>query len=211
MGMIFNELIDNDCLLGKWEIEEDYNTLIKDLTLEKEEIKKLESFKSHSRKLEWLSVRTLINKMVGRNCRIVYNAARKPFLHDNSFHISISHSHKLTSILMSKNRQVGIDLEWMSEKIHGVSHRFLNNKEYLTPQPNKKLFHLYIHWCAKEAIYKICDKQNINFKENIIIEPFEPLSEGGTFRATMENDFTKINFNLHYQHYKNYVIAYVYQ
>lgn len=211
MGIIFNEHIEKDCLLGKWEIEEDFDTLMHPLTLEKEEISRLDSFRSHSRKLEWLSVRNLINTMTRRNCRIVYNAERKPFLHDNSFHISISHSHKLTAILMSKHRPVGIDLEWMSDKIKELAHRFINEREYISSDSSLKLYHLYIHWCAKEAIYKICDKQDINFKQNILVDAFEPDFSGGTFSATMQNSLSTIPFTLHYQHYKNYVIVYVYQ
>ncbi len=172
MGVIHKELISEDCILGLWEIEEDYDTLFSMLDLEEDELERLYGFKNHSRKLEWLSVRTLINDMMQKRSRIIYNAERKPFLKGNSWNISISHSFNLTSIFVSKYRRVGIDLELMSHKISKISHKFINRQEYVTDDPELKRYHLYIHWCAKEAMYKICDKQDINFKENLKLFPF---------------------------------------
>ncbi len=112
----------------------------------------LSGFKNEGRKLEWLSVRNLINDLTGRESRIIYNADRKPFLKGNSYSISISHSHNLTSILLSKDRRVGIDLEYMSHKISNISFKFINEQELITDDPQVRTYHLYIHWCAKEAL-----------------------------------------------------------
>lgn len=174
MGIVMKESVRDECLLGIWEVSEDYNTLLSKLKLDKEEINKLNSFKSEGRKLEWLSVRNLINNLLERKARIIYNADNKPFLKGTTYNISISHSHKLTSIFLSKKNRVGIDLELMSHKISNLSDKFINNQEIITSDPDLRRYHLYIHWCAKEALYKICDKQDINFKENLTIFPFQP-------------------------------------
>jgi hypothetical protein len=178
MGVILKKDLEEGCSLGIWEITENYEELRSKLNLEYEEVRTLDGFRNHNRKLEWLSVRTLINEMTGTNSRIIYNEDRKPFLLDNSSHISISHSRDYTSILLSKYKRVGIDLEYMSHRISSIADRFINQREQITDSPGLIRYHLYIHWCAKEALYKICDKKNIHFKEGLTIAPFIPEDEG---------------------------------
>ena len=152
MGVILKNEMQEECKLGIWEINEEYEDLRSRLILDTEEVNTLEGFRNHNRKLEWLSVRNLANDMAGESTRIVYNEDRKPFLLDNSNNISIAHSHNLTSILMSRFRRVGIDLEFMSHKISRIADRFINESEVISEDPDLIRYHLYIHWCAKEAL-----------------------------------------------------------
>ena len=206
MGVILKNDLPGGCRLGIWEITESYDDLRSRLTLESEEVKKLEGFGNLNRKLEWLSVRTLINDLTSMNSRIIYNEARKPFLLDNSFNISISHSYKLTSILISRFQRVGIDLEYMSHRISSIADRFIHKEEVVTTDPDQLRYHLYLHWCAKEALYKICDKQNINFKQNLRIEPFTP-ADSGEINGTVDNIYGIDNYRLSYKRMDNYSIV----
>ncbi|MFC2115302.1 4'-phosphopantetheinyl transferase family protein [Bacteroidota bacterium] len=206
MGVILKNDLGDGCRLGIWEITEDYEDLHSRLSLETEEAKTLEGFKNHGRKLEWLSVRTLINDMTGSNSRIIYNEVRKPFLLDNSSHISISHSRDYTTILLGRFKRVGIDLEYMSHRISRIAKRFINENEKITDSPELLRYHLYIHWCAKEALYKICDKKNINFKKNLRIEPFIPENEG-IIKGTVDNVHGVDIYDLFYRRMGEYVIV----
>ena len=206
MGVILKNDLEEGCRLGIWEITENFDDLRSMVSLESEEVNTLERFRNISRKLEWLSVRTLINEMTGKNSRIIYNEDRKPFLLDNSSHISISHSHDYTSILLSRFKRVGIDLEFMSHRISRISDRFINKNEKITSSPDLLRYHLYIHWCAKEALYKICDKKNINFKKNLTIKPFDPGDEG-IIQGTVDNIYGIDTYDLYYRRMGNYVIV----
>ncbi len=206
MAIVFNDYISDGCLLGMWEITEGYDELAAMVKLSEEELEIVQNFQSYERRLEWLSVRAIVSQVLKRDVSIVYNEFRKPFLSDASYNISISHSVKLTSVMFSKKHKLGIDLEHLSNKIDRVSHKFMNDNEYVTTDPDMRLYHLYIYWCAKEALYKICDKQDINFKYNIIIEAFDP-SNAGCFNAIVDNKFGKENFVVRYQKYEDYVIA----
>ena len=186
MSVILHKKLPGSCSLGIWSIDEDHNELLSKLILNTREQSILNGFRNPERKLEWLSVRTLANAMTGTKVRIVYNADRKPCLEDKSYNISISHSNKLTSILMSKERRVDIDMEYMSHRISKIADRFIHESEKITADPELIKYHLYIHWCAKEALYKICDKRAINFKKNLIIEPFEP-DDMGMIYGTVDN------------------------
>ncbi|MBN2274169.1 MAG: 4'-phosphopantetheinyl transferase superfamily protein [Bacteroidales bacterium] len=206
MALILNEHLESECQLGIWEIQEDYDNLLHRLVLLPEELEIVENFRNYERKLEWLSVRVLLNEMTERELGITYDGNRKPYVKGNYYNISISHSKDLTAILLSQKKRVGIDMEYMSHRISRIAHRFINSDEIITEDPELNTFHMYIHWCAKEALYKICDKQDIQLKENITIEPFFPKPQGsltGWVRNRLRNDL----FVLEYMKIDNYVVV----
>jgi 4'-phosphopantetheinyl transferase len=206
MGCITKHYLNESSILGVWKIEEDIDSLLEMVALDNDEKKKYKSFSSNSRKLEFLSVRALLSELLGKGASIVYNKNNKPFLKDGSRFISISHSHKLTAILLSTNEKVGIDLEYMSSNISAIAFKFLNRKEKVTKAMEGKKYHLYIHWCAKEALYKICDKEGINFKKNITIEPFK-VQESGEITGQVRTSKINESFDLYYSRYDNYAIV----
>lgn len=204
MAILEKRTFENGSILGSWRIEEDLEDLSSKLILEPEEEEKINSFKSYNRKLEYMSVRVLLNTLLERRALIVYDETNKPFLKDNSYQISISHSGQITSILLSRSRRVGIDLEKMSHRISGIAHKFINKKESITEDPWQKRYHLYIHWCAKEALYKICDKGGLNFREDMIIEKFQPADQG-KLKGIVIRDNKEHYFDLEYYRSDNYV------
>ncbi len=207
MGLLINQEIEEGCRIGLWEITEDYETLFQMTYLSDDDIRRLNGFKNISRKVESLSVRALLQKIYKPEARIVYHQSRKPYLSDGLYNISISHSHKHTSILLGKNKNVGVDLEFMSHNIERVAHKFINEDEVITDDPLKRREHLYIHWCAKEALYKICDKVDINFQKNLTIRPFEAGIQG-EFTGIVHNNFRNEEYKMHYLLENNYVLVY---
>ena len=206
MGCITKHYLNEFSILGVWKIEEDLDTLFDLVVLDNEEKKRYKEFKSNSRKLEFLSVRALLSELIGKEAKIVYNKNNKPFLKDGSRFISISHSHKLTAILLSTNEKVGIDLEYMSSNIAALAFKFLNRKEKVSKENQKRKYHLYIHWCAKEALYKICDKEGISIRKNITIEQFK-VKESGEIKGRVYTNKLNESFNLYYSKYNNYAIV----
>jgi 4'-phosphopantetheinyl transferase len=206
MGLVLKKIVQNDCLLGIWEITEDFFSLYEMIDLNSGEIDTLNSFKSYNRKLEWLSVRVLLTEMVGPGTRIYYNGNRKPFLTDETCHISISHSNRLTAIMLSNKHRVGLDLEHLSGKIASLAGKFLTEEELSAISKRFRRYHAYIYWCAKEALYKICDKQNINFREDINIDPFVP-EQRGTITGKVHTEAIRESFVLHYFKHQNYALV----
>jgi 4'-phosphopantetheinyl transferase len=206
MGCITKHYLNEFSILGVWKIEEDINTLLDLVSLDTEDKKRYKGYSSNSRKLEFLSVRALLAELIGKDARIVYNKNNKPFLKDGSRFISITHSHKLTAILLSTNEKVGIDLEYMSSNIAAIAFKFLNRKEKISKDPENKKYHLYLHWCAKEALYKICDKEGISIRRNITIDPFE-VNDSGEIKGHVHTDKINESFDLFYSKYDNYTIV----
>jgi len=208
VGLVSNRIIDYDVQIGLWEVTEDYETLLRITYLNDDDMQRLDNFKNINRKIESLSVRTLLQRMTHPKARIIYkNNSRKPFVADGSHNISISHSHNYTGILLSKEKKVGIDIEHMSHKIELLAHKFINEREKITDDPLKRRTHLYIHWCAKEALYKICDKEEINFQEHLTIEHFD-LDTQGCIKGVVKNDSRNEEYKICYLLDNEYVIAY---
>lgn len=206
MGCITKHYLNRETMLGVWKIEEDLPTLLEMVELGPEDKKRYSVFRSTSRKVEFLSVRALLAEMLDRNARIVYNKNNKPFIKDGSHFISISHSNKLTAIILSTNERVVIDLEYMRVNINAFASRFLNKREKVTRRWADRTYHLYIHWCAKETMYKICDKEGINIVNDITIEPFE-VKDSGEIRGYVKNERIDDQFTLFYSKYDNYTIV----
>lgn len=206
MGCISKHYLNDYTILGVWKIEEDLKSLLELVDMDSDDKKKYKAFSSTSRKLEFLSVRALLHELLDMNASIVYNKNNKPFLKDGSRFISISHSNKLTAILLSTNEKVGIDLEYMSTNIGRIAFKFINRREKITRDPEKRKYHLYLHWCAKESLYKICDKEGISIRNDITIEPFD-VRESGEIKGKVRNKKINEEFDLFYTKYNNYSIV----
>jgi 4'-phosphopantetheinyl transferase len=187
MGCITKHYLNEFSILGVWKIEEDLSILLDLVSLDSDEKKKYKGFSSNSRKLEFLSVRALLSELIGKDAQIVYNKNNKPFLKDGSRFISISHS-------------------YMSSNIATLAFKFINRREKVTKEIEERKYHLYIHWCAKEALYKICDKEGISIRNNITIEPFI-VKDAGEIKGRVLTNKINVSFDLYYSRYDNYAIV----
>ena len=191
-----------------WEITEDYQTLFQAVHLNDDDIRRLNTFKNIRRKVESLSVRALLQQMTRPDARIVYREnSRKPYLCDGSQNISVTHSHQYTAILLNKDRQVGIDLEYMTHNIERIAHKFINKNEIITDNQALRNEHLYVHWCAKEALYKICDKEDVNFQDNLTIKPFK-INTQGELTGIVNKNSREDEYEMYYMLENNYVLVY---
>jgi 4'-phosphopantetheinyl transferase len=207
MPIIYNQIVYDDCQLGVWELTETYEELYDRIHFFEGEEEILRNYKSTYRQIEWMTVRRLLREMRGEPTQIIYNEQRKPFLQHVQMNISISHSRKLTAVLLSKTKKLGLDLEYMAPNIEKVAHKFINNEELITDKVEKRNLHYYIHWCAKEALYKLCDKQDINFRKNLTIEAFEP-DVCGEIMGWVDNKFWHDKFLIRYFTIKGYIVVY---
>lgn len=210
MPLVVDQKINHHCRLGVWKIVEDYPQLKSRLNLDAPDQATLEGFANPKRKLEWMSVRVMLNHLTGRDNKILYNGNRKPYLAKEDYHISISHSDIYAAVLLGIDKHVGIDIEKIQNKIEPIAHKFLTAEELEQIDPEQKLYHLYLHWCAKEALYKICDRKQLSFRGNISIEPFQPGERGKLF-GKVETQAIKLRLTLYYFSIENYAVVWCYK
>ncbi len=211
MALAAYKLLDNRTSYAVWKIEETAEELYKQLQLKEHEIDYLEKLNNGKRSLHWLSTRVLLRKMLNTreyiDCRIDEHG--KPYLVNFPHHISLSHSYDYAAVIISEDKPVGIDIELIKNKIERVAKKFLNDAELSYIDLSNPIEHLYVCWCAKEAVYKLHGKNNISFLADIRLEAFN-YHNIGQFRVSLNTKTGYSNFEVHYEKFKNYMIGYVY-
>lgn len=134
------------------------------LTYKEERI--LNSITNRFRKQEFLQIRELRNKTIGK-LEILYNEDGKPFLTDSTDFISISHSQNFIAILKAPFN-IGMDIEEINERIIKIKDRFLNENELVLLGEEKE--NLSIAWTIKEAMFKLNERNGIDFRKELLIE-----------------------------------------
>ncbi|GHT57070.1 siderophore biosynthesis protein [Bacteroidia bacterium] len=134
--------------------------------------------KTEKRQKECLAARILVENVCGTDKSIVYNENGKPFLSDNSFQISISHTADYVALIAHPTKEVGIDIEKNGEKVQRVKERFLAAEELQHIDKQNETTHLLLHWCAKETMYKMLNRTNVDFAKDLCILPFSPKENG---------------------------------
>lgn len=195
-----------DAEIGIWKIEETVDQLTRSIDLSEDDFVLLHNFTNDKRKREFLAIRHLLKKIVGNNQKITYNKLGQPLLCNSSQQISISHSTTLATIILS-NKPVGIDVEELTRNVEKVSSRFLSSEELTwTNQTSNSHFTRLICWCAKEAIYKLAKKSDVDFSKHIRIKPFNFESEKD-FSAAFIMDNYSINLKLNCMVTENNVVV----
>lgn len=210
MALAFQRNIDSNTSFAIWKIEETAEELFAKLQLKEHELAYLDTLNNGKRNMHWLSTRVLLRRMIDTDdyidCKIdVYG---KPYLNNFPHYISLSHSYDYAAVMISKDRAVGIDIELVKDKIERIAHKFLCKEELQFIGQHNRIEHLYVTWCAKEAIYKLQGKKNISFLEHIKLEPFE-YEGSGTFDATLNTGNSQRKFRVHYEKFDGYMIGFV--
>ena len=191
MGIIRNTT-ENNCSIAIWDTQETLDELLK---LSRPFY--LTKFKTEKRKKEFLASRLLVQE-ISQNTIITYNEFGAPEL-DNGKYISISHSKEMVAIIISE-QQVGMDVEQISEKVLHLSSKFVSENNLNNLNKEKAT----LIWCCKEAIFKLHQKGNVDFKEDIKLTPFSLQNKG-----IVNAEFNSEIFRLHYTKLNSHFLVYV--
>lgn len=206
--LVRKEYFSNGALLGIWKMDETINELINLFPPETRLAAKnsINKIGSNRRALELLTSRIMLLELLGRAITILNQEDGKPYLDDNSYHISISHTKGYVAILLHESYSVGIDIETISNRIVKIADRFISENEYINPE--HKTLHLLLHWSTKECLFKIINEQGVDFKKQLHVTPFEP-NASGTILAQESKTEAKQTFKLNYEVHPSYVLTWV--
>jgi 4'-phosphopantetheinyl transferase EntD len=175
---------------------------------------------SEYRRREWLAVRVLLKKMLNEEKEILYFSSGKPYLSDDSYQIGISHTkYRKTNLqeasgyvalILNKEKDVSIDIEQISSRVKNISSRFISEAEEKAISKENELIHLLLHWSAKESIFKILATENIDFKTQLHLAPFEPvIGTWSNFQAHETRTGKQNRFTVNYFVQNEYVLTYI--
>ncbi len=201
--LYYKKYITESTLLGIWKIEESSEVLLSQL-LHHEWIQNIYTVKAESRVLEILSTRILIKVLTSEEKEVRYSSTGRPSLADESYHMSVSHTKGYVAVAINKEKPIGLDVEYISEKIRRVQSRLISDKEYI--DKDNELIHLLLHWSAKEAMFKYLDAEGVDFRKNLFVSKFTP-EEKGTFNTKETRSSLQTEFNAYYKVEKEFVLV----
>ena len=170
-----------------WKITESFEELHNQVQLNDKNAIRLQGMKSQLHQRAFLSVRKLFQELGYNDFDLYYDELGKPHLHDGK-HISITHSHEFSAIIVS-SKTVGIDIELQRDKIIRIADKFCDSEfQFLDRDSDEYIRKLTAIWGAKESIFKIRNEKGISFKEHIKVQSFD-----------LENK--KVNTELHFNNY----------
>ena len=197
-----------DALIGVWKMEESRDELLQLLPsiFRAEATEYIATIRAEQRVLEWLATRITLYYLLGEEKKILKKANGQPYLSDNSYHISISHTKKYVAVILHPTLSAGIDIETISERIKRIAHRFISDEEYI--DASQEVVHQLLHWSAKESLFKVMNEAEVDFKQHLYIEPFTPLSEG-IMKARETRSSDEKSFEIWYEVWEEYVMTWV--
>lgn len=166
--MLYKKEEYDDLVWAVWRVDESIDELESMLGYKLED-------SNQKRLKERTAVRVLLKNLLGEDTPILYKNSGKPYL-ENGMFVSISHTNNYIAISLSENRETGIDIETISNKVLRVKNKFISEDEPIDPQNEAK--HLLIHWSAKEALYKIIDRETKSLANDILVSSFCPKDSG---------------------------------
>jgi 4'-phosphopantetheinyl transferase EntD len=170
VAIFFQHSINDNTKLGIWRIEEQEDFFLGYVPLKREV--------SHPyKRLQHLAGRYLLPVLFDNFPleEIKVADTRKPFLHDEKYHFSISHCGNYAAAIASDTSRVGIDIELITPRLLGIQQKFLNEEEFAHIEAWKDFPKIYLElvtmlWSAKEAIYKWYGDGKLNFKEDMRLQ-----------------------------------------
>ncbi len=163
-------------------------------------------FKSDSRRLEWIAVRALLHTMGEDATHIIYADNGAPLLENSGKYISISHTKCYVCVALSDTERIGVDIEWITDRVERVRSRFVHEDENIT-----SLIQLLVAWSAKESVYKFLMSTEVDFKEHLRISGMPSLSEDtdqeGTFSIAYINKEKRIDCIVSFEVFSDFVLT----
>ena len=198
---------ENNFSIVVWKSNEPLSVLLQYAALSRNETLEWNSFKSESRKREWLTVRSALQILIpGANgSSIYYDLNGKPQLLTEGF-ISISHSQEYIAVLKANVSEIGVDIESIHPRIVTLSQKFLSDDEKLAVSDENKIEKLHVIWGAKEVLYKIHSIGEIDFKKDLFVHPFDYHMNGELKASILKKGF-KQDYKISYEKADQYMLT----
>ena len=186
-----------------WKISETFDELFQSVALKDVSLARVESMRSGSHQRGFLAVRRLLMEAGYSDFDLYYDEFGKPHL-GNGKHISISHSHDFSVIVLS-DVNVGADLEILKEKTLKLAPRYMDVSHLENLSKSDELIKATVVWGIKESVFKIKNEIGISFKDNIFEDDFN-LEDKKCGVSLQFNDKTE-RFNIVFEFIENYVFV----
>ncbi len=212
MPLVQNKNIFPDVKLAIWFINESNQELLNNIGNNYNEVNYHQRIQQANAR-HFLASRIILTQLFPeKNIVLHKNNFNKPFLQINEqpFHISITHSFDYAAVLVAPNSLLGIDLERIDPRIGRVKRKFMNEQEWNFAGDDSQIAEQTLIWSTKETLYKLYGEKELDFKENLLISPFN-IQENGVLNTQISKGKIELNIEVQYQKIDNYWLTYTTQ
>lgn len=209
--MIHTEEGHNETTVGIWEIHEELDYFRSNLDLNEEDDNFLNRI--HPRRaIEWAASRFLLKTLIGTTAPFscLYDNHGRPYIPDDPRYISISHSYGMAAVGIS-DVQLGIDIQRETQKIVKIQTKFIGVDERASIGPNPTSALLHLAWSAKEAMFKLYGRGEIDFKTHLHVDLPTSVERYGLIRGTVSKPGVQISCDIQYRFIHGYIWVYAQQ
>jgi phosphopantetheine--protein transferase-like protein len=209
MGLYLKKELENEAVIGVWQITETEEELKELSSTPSDEMEEISFIRSESLRKQRLAVRALLNTLFDDKVYLSHHDNGKPYLENNPVNISITHTEKYVAVILHEEENVGIDIESLDRDFSAVEKKALSEDEIDDLEDEKRNEQLAIYWCAKEAVFKLLSRYNVDFAEQIEIERFRPRGEGELEATFTSKKDEEEEFDLEYITFDRHVLVWV--
>ena len=122
-------------------------------------------FQNDSRRREHLAWRRIVRHELGRKVMIDYNEVGAPVVDVPNTYISVAHGGEMVAVAIA-NERVGVDIESLDRNFDRILSRYMTAAEIALTASEDWAARV---WAAKEAIYKLYGRREVDLTEDIRI------------------------------------------
>lgn len=191
-----------------WKIEEEPEFYLSGLILSEWELQYLNNITHPKRKLTWLASRYLLKLLLNTTefVELLFDEHGKPYVNNENIFVSISHCDTYAAAMISRQCEVGIDIESTDRDIRIIQHKFLSQAELDNIGNERVKENLMVYWGAKEVIYKMYGKRKLEFKDDMYIKPFA-LTQRGDIDGVLIKNGKVADYLLHYTFTDSFILV----
>lgn len=187
--------------VGVWKIDESVDCLREmchKANIDERAFTVIDGFKSVCRQLETLATYIVLYSLTSRKgLYIDHQSSGKPIV--EGLNISISHTKGYAAVIISEKAAVGIDIEYISERVRKVKDWFLRQDEFAHSTND-----MLVQWCGKETAFKLLSSSS-SFTDYLSYYN-ERSIDAGHFTIKSETDGFTVDINVNINDF--YVLTY---
>ena len=143
-----------------------------DMLITASDVASASRFQNDRRRREHLAWRRVVRNELGRGVTIDYNEVGAPIVDSPNTYISVAHGGESVAVAIA-DEPVGVDIESLDRNYVRIKSRFMTPaEESLSTMEEWPA----VVWTAKEAIYKLYGKREVDLTEDIHITAFDTRS-----------------------------------
>ena len=203
MPLIY-KIVQEHFQLGIWEIAEEEDFFVAKLGFSS-------VHQSHMKKLQYLASRLILLELNPsfNSSKVDTWSQDKPLYFQNLFFFNVSHSGNFAAAILSTKKNVGVDMELISQRIKAIKKRFLNVHELELLQTCDSAYEtavISLFWSVKEAVLKWMGITSFDYLNDLTILGFNT-ADYGIIEVNLRN-FQQTTVNVQYFKKGNYWVAF---